>query len=111
MRHESNEHFKKIAPEVQVKLVRAIRSLLAAGRDCGNVGETLCPQASFGKYEGCYRAAIQSIAVDICRDMNAASRQEVSEAIRQCNEDTKEAFAICFPNHPFTKIIKAKTIK
>lgn len=70
-----NAQLAKIDETVRPKLLRAIESLLRAGRNCGAVAEALCPQQSFGKYEGCTRQAIQEIAVEVCREMNRTIRR------------------------------------
>lgn len=88
----NNEYLMKVPEEVRPRLLRAIRQLLDAGRNTVNVAETLCPQASFGKYDGCHRIAIESIARDVCAEANAEARKVMREASEQLKQDFKELF-------------------
>jgi len=81
-----------IEANVQRKLVEAIRSLLNAGRDTGNIAQVLSAQASFGKYDGCHPTAIKEIANGICREMNAEASKVDREIARVAVALLKEQF-------------------
>lgn len=90
----AQDYKAKIDPQVLARLERSITSLLGAGRDTSNVAETLCPQASFGKYEGCYKEAIRVIAVEICNAENAKWNAMLRSKVRP---EVFEEFAKAFP--------------
>lgn len=80
------EALSKIDANVAERLARAITALLNAGRDTRNVAETLAPQQSFGKYEGCTRQAIEAIAIEMCKEHNARIRAEDREILNAAKQ-------------------------
>lgn len=89
-----NEVIEKIEPAVQERLLRAIRSLLNAGRNVDQTTDALSPQVSFGKYNGCNPTAIRAIATLVCREINTETAKinaEIRAEVRKkLNEDYPE---------------------
>jgi len=85
-----NEALAGIETQVHPKLLKAIGELLNAGWGTGKIASTLSAQGSFGKHIGCHPEAIQIIANDICRDMNAENRKLEQKIDRQIANEFNE---------------------
>lgn len=86
----SEQYLAAIPEAVRPRLIRAIRELLMAGRDTHKVAEALKPQASFGKYEGCYEAALRSIAYKVCQDLNKETREQNRQIAQVASASIRE---------------------
>ena len=92
MKMNEQEYLNGIPESIRPRLLRAINALLSAGRDTVNVAETLSPQASFGKFEGCHKEAIRVIANGVCARTNAEIQRAALPLLREINESMKRNF-------------------
>lgn len=82
----------KIDKQISIRLRRAIVSLFKAGRNLDEVVSALSPQASFGKYDGCFPDAIRSIARWELTELNEQVRRENEEIRAKARAALPEQF-------------------
>ena len=81
-----------IAPEIEIRLKKAVRELLLAGRDTQNVTLALSGQLSFGKYDGCTPDAINKLAHQTVKELNAEARDFQRQIFSKVKPETKRNF-------------------